>query len=268
MISENLGRPRLISDYLCQEPLASLGALLLSLASAGLAPAALLLLGACGGAHLFCTQGRSGRGRAIAAEESRKRRAASHALRFEERAGRPGPEGPGRQHPLALAAGRLREAGRPSQPTGPGRVRDVSRTCLQAGRPTQPEPWTCTEEAEAEAEAEVEAEAEEVSHALLRARAARASLAAERARERRCSRASRRASRASTGSVPAPPHRRSTDDDSTDESGLRADGSFGSSRVSARGGSMGGSVRASGRASLALQAETAAVKLQAVQRSS
>ena len=104
MISENLGRPRLISDYLCQEPLASLGALLLSLAWAGVASAALLLLGACGGAHLFCTQGRSGRGRAIAAEESRKR--------------------------LALAAGRLREAGRPSQPTGPGRVRDVSRTCL------------------------------------------------------------------------------------------------------------------------------------------
>ena len=105
MISDNLGRPRLISDDLCQEPLASLGALLLSLASAGVAPAALLLLGACGGAHLFCTQGRSGRGRAIAAEESRK------------------------SPPLALAAGRLREAGRPSQPTGPG-VRDVSRTCL------------------------------------------------------------------------------------------------------------------------------------------
>ena len=105
MISENLGRPRLISDDLCQEPLASLGALLLSLAWAGVASAALLLLGACGGAHLFCTQGRSGRGRAIAAQESRK-------------------------SPLALAAGRLREAGRPSQPTGPGRVHDVSRTCL------------------------------------------------------------------------------------------------------------------------------------------
>lgn len=122
MISDNLGRPRLISEVLCQEPLASLGALLLSLASAGVAPAALLLLGACGGAHLFCTQGRSGRGRAIAAEESRKRRAASHAPRFEERAQIFKKE--------SRAAGRLREAGRPSQPTGPGRVRDVSRTCL------------------------------------------------------------------------------------------------------------------------------------------